>query len=120
MSKLSILASDIARKLRLIARTAFERRWKFCRFATRGLFTGLATTRCTKCNASNWYSASKVCSFCGTENLFLAIMADDYPCIACGKDTVQICENCEAPLCYDCDSKSYHDVLTCKDEAGCD
>lgn len=42
------------------------------------------------------------------------------PCVSCGEITDQICENCEAPLCYDCDSKAYHDVLTCKDEAGCE
>lgn len=41
------------------------------------------------------------------------------PCVGCGEDTDQICENCEAPLCYACDACKYHDVLVCKDEAAC-
>lgn len=53
-------------------------------------------------------------------NARIHVQAESKPCVACGSGTIQICENCEAPLCYDCDSKSYHDVLTCKDEAGCE
>lgn len=41
------------------------------------------------------------------------------PCTYCGYYSDGICENCEAPLCYGCDSMKYHDVLTCKDEASC-
>lgn len=41
------------------------------------------------------------------------------PCVGCTVGTDQICENCEHPLCYDCDACKYHDVLVCKDEAAC-
>lgn len=40
-------------------------------------------------------------------------------CVSCNKECDGFCENCEAPLCYGCDSMKYHDVLTCKDEASC-
>jgi hypothetical protein len=30
-----------------------------------------------------------------------------------------ICEACEAPLCYECDSKEFHDVLMCKSKPAC-
>jgi hypothetical protein len=40
-------------------------------------------------------------------------------CVSCSKPADGICEACEAPLCYDCDSKEFHDVLMCKSKPAC-
>lgn len=120
LKRLTILSSDIWRKIRTIDRVASQGKWKFFRFAVRTMFVGIATPRCKQCGASNWHTASSICSICGVNNLFLALESESDPCIACGEDTNQICENCEFPLCYVCDSQKYHDVLTCKDEAACE
>ena len=119
-TKLAILFKELARKLALILRLIGERRWRFARVVTKQLFTGLWTLHCVKCGASSWYWVSKTCGTCGMMNLLAALNdVEDEPCVSCGKPTSEICENCEAPLCFDCDSKKFHDVLTCKDEVGC-
>lgn len=40
-------------------------------------------------------------------------------CVSCSKPADGICEACDSPICYDCDSKEFHDVLMCKSKAGC-
>jgi hypothetical protein len=40
-------------------------------------------------------------------------------CISCSKPADGICEACEAPLCYDCDRKDFHDVLICRNISAC-
>lgn len=40
-------------------------------------------------------------------------------CVGCGNEADSLCESCEAPLCYGCDSRKYEDVLECKDEPAC-
>lgn len=40
-------------------------------------------------------------------------------CVKCGKEADGICENCEAPLCHECDSREWDDVMACADVEGC-
>lgn len=120
-TKTGLLLKDIRRNLSMLFRVLWEGKWKFARFILRSTFCGLVTLRCKQCGASCWYTASTRCGSCQLKNLMAAINDESYdkPCIACGEKTSQICENCEAPLCYACDACTYHDVLVCKDEAAC-
>ena len=40
-------------------------------------------------------------------------------CVSCQREADGYCETCEAPLCYDCDSGKFYDVMECKDEPAC-
>ena len=40
-------------------------------------------------------------------------------CVSCPSAANGMCEACGSPLCYQCDSKEFHDVLFCKSKAAC-
>ena len=44
----------------------------------------------------------------------------EYTCVSCGKHCCGYCENCGAPICVDCESHEFEDVMTCKDETACE
>lgn len=47
-------------------------------------------------------------------------VVDESKCVGCGSRQVSNCENCYVPLCVDCDSGQYVDVMVCRDAEACE